>query len=399
MTGRELHDFPRQPMGIFNPSVFKTNTACTTNEKSFGKTLITGRGPLISLVDTALKNWDALILRGSGEEKVKALRQIVKVCAYWLQVKNAAAGHSALRTKRTTHIRNLLNAAIAALGNFDPGEAAFAGRKAQAIENTVVVPTEIKKTRLTRHVKSISGMSNPNTKSLDAGYQHERTHYEKHGKKTQETITPGASFAHQNLPMFDQMDWDNLGYDQFSQLIQGIDKNGYTSYLPKGERLQYLILDAGANNLRRPGSQGNYNTSHNDLPHNRGDMWAMDRYGNLFVKDDALIADVGHFNHSSFNAGKEVMCAGMLVINNGVLVSIDNNSGHYKPDANYLREALAFLQAEYHVIVAANAIRVGVVTNNGMQHYDGNSVLNGAAPANWTAWDANNNAALQLAAN
>ncbi len=76
-------------------------------------------------------------------------------------------------------------------------------------------------------------------------------------------------------------------------------------------------------------------------------MWSMDRYGNLFVKDSQGLNGKGYFNHSSFNAGNEVICAGMIVFNaNGVLVHIDNGSGHYQPPKSALHAACVRLQSE-----------------------------------------------------
>jgi hypothetical protein len=100
-------------------------------------------------------------------------------------------------------------------------------------------------------------------------------------------------------------------------------------------------------------------------------MWAMDRYGNLFVAYDkdqyetvqtqtgstpqeakkALEAERGKrtmTNHSSFCAGRDVICAGMIFFWKGQLIHIDNNSGHYKPTRDSLRHAVKFLVDEYY---------------------------------------------------
>jgi hypothetical protein len=83
-------------------------------------------------------------------------------------------------------------------------------------------------------------------------------------------------------------------------------------------------------------------------------MYAMDRYGNLFqsaeLANAALTqaatavnqaaAAMAKYNHSSFNAGRDVMCAGLIGIQNGQLVWIDHNSGHNKPTRQNLVEPL-----------------------------------------------------------
>jgi hypothetical protein len=59
-----------------------------------------------------------------------------------------------------------------------------------------------------------------------------------------------------------------------------------------------------------------------------GFMFAMDEYGTLFARAAAGLATGGQYwNHSSFNAGKDVICAGMIRIHAGVLQYVDNNSG------------------------------------------------------------------------
>jgi len=97
--------------------------------------------------------------------------------------------------------------------------------------------------------------------------------------------------------------------------------------------------------------------------------YVMDKYGNLYMDIDFwksksyLTQDnagkyqaksTGRFNHSSFLAGAEVVCAGALHIgwNNrgnasaaGVLSAIDNASGHYKPSRENLLNCLEVLRS------------------------------------------------------
>lgn len=42
------------------------------------------------------------------------------------------------------------------------------------------------------------------------------------------------------------------------------------------------------------------------------------------------------FHHSSFVSGQAVKCAGMIVIENGIVTALSNNSGHYKPRKQHL---------------------------------------------------------------
>ena len=84
----------------------------------------------------------------------------------------------------------------------------------------------------------------------------------------------------------------------------------------------------------------------------QGDLWmyAMDAYGNIITKqlDDNEVFNKGfsRFNHSSFNAGADVICAGMIYFQKGKLLWIDNNSGHYKPTKDNLKNAVNILAGD-----------------------------------------------------
>jgi hypothetical protein len=78
-------------------------------------------------------------------------------------------------------------------------------------------------------------------------------------------------------------------------------------------------------------------------------MYAMDRYGNLYCREEAPEAQdeaAGYVNHSGFVAGREVICAGCISIVQGRLVHLDNNSGHYKPSRENLMRAIMLLWEE-----------------------------------------------------
>jgi hypothetical protein len=54
----------------------------------------------------------------------------------------------------------------------------------------------------------------------------------------------------------------------------------------------------------------------------------------------------GKYHHSSLSAGKSVRCAGMWVVENGVITHISNSSGHYRPSSLSFYLLIKFLEAK-----------------------------------------------------
>ena len=55
---------------------------------------------------------------------------------------------------------------------------------------------------------------------------------------------------------------------------------------------------------------------------------------------------IKRINHSSFNAGKDVIVAGVIYAKNGKLTYLDNASGHYQASREQLEEFIHLLEAE-----------------------------------------------------
>lgn len=64
--------------------------------------------------------------------------------------------------------------------------------------------------------------------------------------------------------------------------------------------------------------------------------YVMDEDGNFFICEHKK----NKIQHTSFLAGKRVVCAGMIQIDNGKIVDINNRSGHYKSQLKNLYEAV-----------------------------------------------------------
>jgi hypothetical protein len=69
-------------------------------------------------------------------------------------------------------------------------------------------------------------------------------------------------------------------------------------------------------------------------------IYAMNAAGEFFVGESVN----GVFHHSSFLAGGEVASAGDIKVVGGEIKSISNNSGHYKPGAAFLWQAVRQLE-------------------------------------------------------
>jgi len=71
-------------------------------------------------------------------------------------------------------------------------------------------------------------------------------------------------------------------------------------------------------------------------------------YAYVWSRDGVIFTNIhqtGQIHHSSLLSGKKVKCSGMIAVENGKVRSVDNNSGHYKPQFRHLRNFVRFLQA------------------------------------------------------
>jgi hypothetical protein len=189
------------------------------------------------------------------------------------------------------------------------------------------------------------------------------------------------------------------------------------SFLNKIRRMQFLVsaddngelcdIDGNPILMQSKKDQGGYDLG----------MYAMDKYGNLFVrwaedssdfvakgiqtvskidgsKNKYQMVDTKNFNHSSLLAGGDVLCAGNIhigwsVANDqetpGALSAIDNISGHYAPNVDALRECVRILHEEEGI--ALNYVRVGVMEAGAqaIKFYWGQNFLRGQKQPDWVS--------------
>lgn len=136
----------------------------------------------------------------------------------------------------------------------------------------------------------------------------------------------------------------NTLFDQAQDLAQQNTSN--VNFLRKTERIEQFLTwcDRGLF-YKKDG-----------LPHTSAgrEIYAMDKYGNLITMKPQTrystrtrtYTDHGNVqhNHSSLNAGADVICAGEIAFVAGKITYIDNGSGHYKPTAKHLQNCVYSLR-------------------------------------------------------
>ena len=303
----------------------------------------------IQHIDHALMAWNNVAHGTDDEMKLAAAYQLVKECKKWLLLKQKEidSGKAKVSTNlRMTQVDNLVNEATACL--YALVDDLGLGHAFDRFEH--------------RKNYDTPGQHRP-FRSLHGVYQHERALYV--GSRKQRA--PSASLLHQSQDAFPKFQkklgarsFEGLTRRQYEKLDQLTQRKKDVLYFNKIQRLKYMAfpIDGLLCDVR-------------DAPittkHAYGEPYAMDRYGNLFLTESTAMIP-GQLNHSSFNAGREVICAGIIIIEDGLLKMINNSSGHYKPDQLDLHEMLNVL-AEEGVDLAAAVVEVIVNVERGVKNY------------------------------
>ena len=77
-------------------------------------------------------------------------------------------------------------------------------------------------------------------------------------------------------------------------------------------------------------------------------LYAADPDGNIYAADESKTPKL-NLRHSSFMAGRDVMCAGFIRVRDGRIIVIDNESGHYCPSTQRLVTFVRTLRIKYHL--------------------------------------------------
>jgi hypothetical protein len=297
-------------LGVMSSDQF-TNRTNASNAVGGFKSRFKSRGSALAQIDHVLKAWErSLAGNASTSERLARINDVVVETTTYLTNKSASGKSTPLADARGQVVAELRHSAIKArsyMSNKVKAEGRSHGGPAQRAQ----------------------------LKALEPGYAHERTHYLVDGKG----INPYAGSAIEEqapgqLGGMGFVEFVNRGH----QLEIGPDRSR-VEYLDRKQRMEHLLVIDGGR-FTRDGSPVNLAQGNAIW----ADTYAMDRYGNIFSKEFQM--GDAFFNHSSYCAGKEILCAGTIGIVNGVLVYFSNLSGHYKPSAASLREALIVIGGE-----------------------------------------------------
>jgi hypothetical protein len=99
----------------------------------------------------------------------------------------------------------------------------------------------------------------------------------------------------------------------------------------------------------RIAQDGGVDVSLFDTQHVKGMMKTAQKEAYVWSRDGFIFTGEhigGEFHHSSLVSGKKVKCAGMINVLGGKVKSVDNDSGHYKPETRHLRNFVQFLDRQ-----------------------------------------------------
>ncbi len=308
------------------------------------------RGEHMTLVDTALEQWEKVKLDSPKADKIGALYNLWKVCSKWLKLKDG--GTSATYLRRWVCTESLRDDVLA--------------------EMNVVQPNLREALERFQERKKTQGM-HAARKSMDGVYGLERQDYLVKKKKSNPTSLTLVDHLHAEkrgspaknakgnafLKQAFFTDFGDLNYAQIQVLETLFETGPHTvAYLTKIERLQYQAAPGNGGTLVDFNSQP---IDMKKVPKGANGQWskqfeccpyAMDSYGNLFTAYESPLKGAARMNHSTFNAGKDVVCAGCLHVGGsrrypaGQLNFISNGSGHYKPTRQNLHECVRVLNGQ-----------------------------------------------------
>ncbi|XAZ82097.1 hypothetical protein A6C57_27525 (plasmid) [Fibrella sp. ES10-3-2-2] len=317
------------------------------------------RGSNLKEVDEALQAYWKDVKRGSPQQVIHLIN-VLKACATWFKRKQGKSDATSLGGGSDLFIRRKL--VIEDLGKTALAELNTALKEASA--NTI---TPQQKFAIQFHKHKFNTLNNAltqaptPTKSMEQSYQPERSTYLA-SKKEKAVSGTGVHAVHSDMNSGSVV-MNQYPSKQSDAVRQALRKNvnlltdadfraldEYARKAPKGDMhldVVYTRREDRDKLMVFVDGQGRLCDVNNGLISTTGSvLYAMDRYGNLFYEKDKTMKRGVIYNHSSFNAGNDVICAGGIRIAAGVLKEIDNRSGHYQPSRDNLHNCVEVLQQE-----------------------------------------------------
>ena len=318
------------------------------------------RGSNLKEVDEALQEYWKDAKRGSPQQVIHLIN-VLKACATWFKRKQnksdnkSLGGGSDLFIRRKIVIDDLGRAALADLNT------ALAGASANTITPQQKFAIQFHKNKFNTLNNALTQAPTP-TKSMEQSYRPERSTYLASKKEKAISGTgihmvhgdmTGISDASKALYPAKQSDAVKQALRKEINLLTDADFKALDEYArkaPKGGMhldVVYTKREDRDKLMVFVDGQGLLCDVNNVLISTNGSvLYAMDRYGNFFYEKEKIMERGVIYNHSSFNAGNDVICAGEIRIVAGVLLKIDNHSGHYQPSRDNLHNCVKVLQQE-----------------------------------------------------
>ncbi|OYZ77267.1 MAG: hypothetical protein B7X65_16130 [Polaromonas sp. 39-63-25] len=325
---------------------------------------VKARGTNMAKVDEPLQAYWLDIGTTDAPGEIGLLTNLVVACLGWLKTKKDKSEFKKNFFGMETNYFNTLfrtrRAAIQELGNDALNELDACLRRHGLLDSDRWGKINFDRKKL----RTLGGPRTGTLKSMGHDYRHERTTYLSSGK-TKAISGSGVHSTHGSLQTWTRPDMlkefvsihgrdlsvskavkvakkdvhtlTQQDFQMFDEIGRVLGTTGDVNYLKKGDRYKYIAIVDGHGALR------DYNDALITTNDNKVTAYAMDEYGNFFCKDADPLNGAYYFNHSSFNAGKDVISAGTLTITAGILKVIDNNSGHYKPTRENLHSCITVL--------------------------------------------------------
>lgn len=327
------------------------------------------RGSNMEQVDASLKAYWTAVAATRVPDQLSALIRLVKECNGWMKKKkDKNTAEAGMFKTRWDDIKKLGQASLALAFTLKNSLGDAMDARAKSLMGSQLSYEHNRQRRLGE--RSAGGAAVvPVTKALGGSYQPERAMFVAGGKKTnplamttiaevrgmivEDSISSHDAVAgkfgksvYLNKPLEALTVGDMHQIDHIMGEIEKMTSAlaRQVVYLDKSSRMPFIALVSGGKLFHFDGSTPWDVVSC---------AYAMDEYGNLFLENssDAIpdrIVTGRHerLNHSTFLAGKDVICAGMMTIRAGKLINITNTSGHYKPTGVNLYQALLEMRGQ-----------------------------------------------------